>query len=219
MEEGCWMSGRLEVGSTDHELLRIIRNMNEQFAWEKFLSRYRPMIRQCCTSRNLNENEVDEIESQVTYRLLTFFTRTDNQVVSSFRGMLESVVHNEINTYLKKKIKTRQNEQNQFDLKDFEYPIVDQELLTKVQQDFENRLIHLNRVISKLKQRVEPLTWQIYWDYSILDLPAAEVAEKYQVSQATVYKYQKRVSEKMMEIVKALGFETTVETSDERSPT
>jgi predicted DNA-binding protein YlxM (UPF0122 family) len=89
----------------------------------------------------------------------------------------------------------------------------------KVQQDFENRLIHLNRVISKLQQRVEPLTWQIYWDYSILDLPAAEVAEKYQVSQATVYKYQKRVSEKMMEIVKALGFETTVETSDERSPT
>lgn len=44
-----------------------------------------------------------------------------------------------------------------------------------------------------VRTHVDPKTWNVFWDYSIAGIPYAEVAEKYGVSKSAVFKYQKRV--------------------------
>ncbi|MFM7318477.1 MAG: RNA polymerase sigma factor [bacterium] len=102
------MSTFQEIGSTDHNLLRSLSNIDERFAWVTFLARYRPMIHQCMLNSTLDANERDEIESQVMLRLVKFFSKPDAKINSSFRGFLAKIVENEIHEYLRAKLAYRE---------------------------------------------------------------------------------------------------------------
>lgn len=203
------MSTFNEIGSTDHNLLRSLSNLDERFAWVTFLGRYRPMIHQCMLKSALDANERDEIESQVMLRLVKFFSKPDAKINSSFRGFLARIVENEIHEYLRAKVAYREvhRDYDSVALAQFSLDENQKESIQEIERDMMLRLHKLNLVIDILKMRIEPLTWEIYWDFTILEIPAQDVAGKYNVSLSAVYKYHKRVTDKIREIVQQMECE------------
>ena len=195
-----------EIGSTDHNLLRSLSNIDERFAWVTFLARYRPMIHHCMLKSRLDADEREEIESQVMLRLVKFFSKPDAKINSSFRGFLAKIVENEIHEFVRKKLKYEEVHQ-QVDSTGTAQLALDEtqrESIQEIERDMVLRLQKLNLVIDILKSRIESQTWEIYWDFSILEISAQQVAEKHGVSVSAVYKYQRRVSDKIREIVKRI---------------
>lgn len=190
------MSIAEEIGSTNYELLSLLKNFDEQFAWSRFLEIYNPMIRNCCRGRGLKENDLDEVQSLVYSRLLVFFSKSDSLIHTTFRGFLAKVIENEINSYLKRK---------QLELwipldniagnaEPYLLSTNDREKLDELETSLTDRLFFIAKVIEIVRSRVNDRTWKIFWDYTVLNHSVGEVADRYQVSKSTVFKYCYRVS-------------------------
>lgn len=196
-----------EIGSTDHGLLRLLPNLNNQLEWETFLSRYRPMIRLCFSGSGLKPEEMDEVESQVYVRLVQFFTKTESDIKKSFRGLLSRIVDNEIKEFMRQKRRYQdvQLTVDPADLNKLDLLECDRARLNEVEVEIFSSLEQLNRVLEMVKRRVEPQTWSIYYDFTIQEMSATEVSEKHGVSISAVYKYQKRVASLLKEIVNQMN--------------
>ena len=196
------MSIAENVGSTNYELLRLLRNFDEQYAWSQFLEIYNPMIRNCCRGRGLKENDLDEVQSLVYSRLLVFFSKSDLLIHTTFRGFLSKVIENEINSYLKRKqIELWIPLDNYATVAEpYLLSMNDREKLEELETSVTGRLIFIAKVVENVRSRVNDRTWKIFWDYAVLSHSVEEVANRYSVSKSTVFKYRHRVS-KMAEIV------------------
>ena len=185
-----------KIGSTNYELLRLLRNFDEQFAWSQFLEIYNPMIRNCCRSRGLKPNEVDEVLSLVYSRLVVFFSKSDLRIHTTFRGFLAKVIENEINGFLKRKQLDQLIPLDDIAANAEPYQLSqhDREKLDELEMSLSGRLVFIAKVIETVRSRVSERTWKIFWDYAVLNHTVGEVASRYNVSKSTVFKYRHRVS-------------------------
>jgi len=196
MRESPPMSIVEKIGSTNYELLRLLKNFDEQFAWSQFLDIYNPMIRNFCSGRDLKPNEVDEVLSLVYSRLVSFFSKSDLRIHTTFRGFLAKVIENEINGFLKCK---QLNEWIPLDdiaanAESYQLSQHDREKLDELEMSLNGRLVFIATVIETVRSRVNERTWKIFWDYAVLNHSVGEVASRYDVSKSTVFKYRHRVS-------------------------
>lgn len=188
------MSSPIHAGSTNYALLNLLQKFDEQFAWNRFLQLYRPMIRDCCQKRSLDSNAVDEVESMVMNRLLAFFTGGDCCINSGFRGFLTRIVENEIHEYLRECFRKHSKP-----FKDEHFQLLtvlsreDREKLDDLEAEMIGRFMIIQEVVESVRSQVDPKTWNVFWDYSIAGMSYLDVAAKYDVSKSAVFKYQKRV--------------------------
>lgn len=191
-----------DVGSTNYELLCLLKNFDEHFAWSRFLAIYSPMILDCCRGWSLHPHEVDEIRSQVNARLLAFFSSSETRVHTSFRGFLARVVENEIRSFLKDKAANRMISLQNLPESAEPYLLsaAQRAELDQVETDLTEKLKFIGLVMSHVHLRVNELTWRVYWDYAVLSQPVEEVAERYAVSKATVFKANQRVARVIREV-------------------
>ena len=78
---------------TDPRLLGAVRDPQNHAAWEKFIARYRPMIRGWCHQWFPHEadDKACEVLSELIFRMITF---EYNASQGRFRGWLKTVTHN-----------------------------------------------------------------------------------------------------------------------------
>lgn len=177
-----------KIGSTNYELLRLLKNFDEQFAWSQFLDIYNPMIRNFCSRRDLKPNEVDEVLSLVYSRLVAFFSKSDLRIHTTFRGFLAKVIENEINGFLKRKQLDEWIPLDDIDLNAQPYQLSqhDREKLDELEISLSGRLVFIATVFETVRSRVNERTWKIFWDYSVLNHSVGEVASRYDVSKSGV---------------------------------
>jgi DNA-directed RNA polymerase specialized sigma24 family protein len=193
------MSVGYDAGSTNEELLKLLRRMDGDFAWERFLATYQPMIRLCCQSSNLNHQEIDEVESMVMSKLLTFFRRTESRIKFSFRGFLSTLVQNEVCEFLRQKKRNTMISIDHIAI-DSQISSISPQLASEF-EELENqicqRVLLIQKSVEMVKSKIDEQTWQIFWDYAILDQRPEDVAKRYNVSVSAVFKYRQRISNKL----------------------
>jgi DNA-directed RNA polymerase specialized sigma24 family protein len=193
------MSVGYDAGSTNEELLKLLRRMDGDFAWERFLATYQPMIRLCCQSSNLNHQEIDEVESMVLSKLLTFFRRTEIRIKFSFRGFLSTLVQNEVCEFLRQKKRNTMISIDHIAI-DSQISSISPQLASEF-EELENqicqRVLLIQKSVEMVKSKIDEQTWQIFWDYAILDQRPEDVAKRYNVSVSAVFKYRQRISNKL----------------------
>ena len=193
------MSVGYDAGSTNEELLKLLRRMDGDFAWERFLATYQPMIRLCCQSSNLNHQEIDEVESMVLSKLLTFFRRTESRIKFSFRGFLSTLVQNEVCEFLRQKKRNTMISIDHIAI-DSQISSIPPQLASEF-EELENqicqRVLLIQKSVEMVKSKIDEQTWQIFWDYAILDQRPEDVAKRYNVSVSAVFKYRQRISNKL----------------------
>jgi hypothetical protein len=59
------------------------------------------------------------------------------------------------------------------------------------------RVLLIQKSVEMVKSKIDEQTWQIFWDYAILDQRPEDVAKRYNVSVSAVFKYRQRISNKL----------------------
>jgi RNA polymerase sigma-70 factor (ECF subfamily) len=164
---------------TDPRLLGEVRDPRNHAAWEKFISRYRPMIRGWCYQWFPHEadNKTCEVLSELIFRMITF---EYNASEGRFRGWLKTVTHNMMAGLKKDLLPQAGDDHNQLDLAE-----AGEDLAARLAAEFDLELLETAK--ERVRGRVQPHTWRAYVATAEEWRKPAEVARELGMKIGTVF--------------------------------
>jgi RNA polymerase sigma-70 factor (ECF subfamily) len=178
--------------TTSPTLLSRLKNTGDQEAWSLFESIYRPLIRKYCARRGIQENDVDDLAQEVLTAVSQAIPLFDYQPSRGrFRGWLGTITANKVKRFFRKS-KTPGN--------DFlDEPNLETKTPTDPDSDwvslFSERLLEV--ACDRVRDQVEPQTWQSFECLWNRQMSVAEVAQQLGISVATVYVHKSRVMKRL----------------------
>lgn len=199
------MTTRADFPSTNVEMIQRMGDLNRDSAWREFFSLYETGIRDICRSWQLGPQDVDELLSQISLRMVRVFASPRFQLTGYFRGFLRTLVRNEILTFLRHK----REDPHQF-MENPEFVIFENILANEANQnarDIEKELIQqlkvLELIMERVKGRIKDDSWKIYCEITLNERPVKEVAEEFQLTISAVYKTESRVERILREEIRS----------------
>ncbi|MEI7923990.1 MAG: sigma factor, partial [Planctomycetota bacterium] len=193
--ESGWAMRIVDAGSTNPELIKLLADMGQTEAWSVFVRRYTPMTRSICSGWGLCQDDIEDVQAQVSLRLVQTFLKAENRVQSSFRGYLKRIIAHEIHDFMESK-----NRQGLVGL--LEPQFLD-ELACKnktIDADLEwletsilQQLEAMQRVLSVVECKVGKPTWKTFWMITIQGTPCILAAEMLKIPYLTAYQRNLRV--------------------------
>ena len=101
------MATGADFPSTNVEMIRRMGDLKQDSAWREFFSLYETGIRNICKSWKFSPQDVDELLSQISLRIVRVFASPRFQLTGYFRGFLRTLIRNEILTFLRQKQQDR----------------------------------------------------------------------------------------------------------------
>jgi RNA polymerase sigma-70 factor (ECF subfamily) len=176
--------------STHVSLLMRVRDKNDGEAWSAFIERYSPLIVSWCTRFGLQSSDAEDVAQSVllklTRRMESFSYDPDR---GSFRGYLRTLTRYAINDALDDRgpVGSGDTEQNvalySIEARD--------DLVASFDPSFDNEL--LEESLSRVRNRVEPTTWQAFEMTALREMTPVAAAAELEISLASVYKSKSRV--------------------------
>jgi RNA polymerase sigma factor (sigma-70 family) len=165
--------------NTDADLLNEVSDPRNHRAWEDFMDRYNPLIREWC--RRWFPNAADDLAHEVMVKLVFCMKSYTYQPDSGrFRGWLKAVTYNMM-VDLKRSSKRIVVDFEALDRT--EAPI---DLNARLAEEFDLELLENAR--QKVRDRVEPRTWSVYVQTAEQLRRPAEVAREFGIAVGAVYK-------------------------------
>ena len=170
-------------------------------AWRMFLDRYNPLIARWCQRAGLQPADADEVHSRVLASLVGAMPQFSYDPAFSFRGWLKTVVNNAIRTFWREWALKPGNRgyggNSQIEQVSIPSPLL--RLAEELDEQLSDDLRLAEQVIARVRQRVEPHTWEAYWRTAIDEEPAADVARDPGISTGLVYVAKGRVAKLLRE--------------------
>lgn len=182
--------------TTDLTLLEKIVE-GDEISWNRFSEIYSPLIRMCGKDWGLGEEECDELLQEV---LLSFFKASRgfryDKSKGKFRNYLRTAVRNQTFRILKKR-----EEKAGARLPESE-ALLDFAFEEKWEVEWHDYLF--SEVLQLLRQEMEPLAFEAFYRYAILEEPPALVASLLGLSTNAVYIHKCRAMDLLRRTVKKL---------------
>lgn len=180
--------------STSSSLLRQLRQPDNQLAWHRFVSSYRPLILEW-VRRLLPEAEAEDVTQVVLgelVRCLPTFEYDPGR--GSFRGYLRTLVKTKVVDHWRRSAAHPQpalTRDGEFD----DWP--DPASLDALADDLDARLRHdlarAELIVDQIRRRVSSETWQAFWLVQVMGRAPREVARLQGCSVEAVYRRLGRV--------------------------
>ena len=199
-----------ELVPTRGTLLERLRDLDDQASWQEFFNTYWKLLYCAAVKAGLSDPEAEEVVQEtiigVARRMPEF---RYNPQVCSFKGWLMHVVRRRIIDLLRKR-QTRPQEVA---------PLPSDTTTTGVglqipdtaaerafagmwDEEWANNLV--DAAMERVKRAVKPEHYQIFYLYSVKNLPARDISELLGVSAAKVYVVRHRVARLVKQAVKKL---------------
>ncbi len=193
MNDQCSDSSR-----TDSGLLDAVRDPRNHAAWEKFISRYEPMIRGWC--RHWFPREADdkacEVLAELVFRMVTF---QYDPKKGRFRGWLKTVTHN-----LMAKLKQEVFHQVDDDRNALDSVEAGEDLAARLDAQFDLEQLEIAK--ERVRAQVQPQTLAAYEATAEEGRKPADVARELGMRVGTVYQAKHSVKALLkQEIAKLQG--------------
>lgn len=162
------------------------------------------MILNWCRRRGVNLCDSEEIAAVVLSNLVTAMARFEYDPNRRFRGWLKTVVINEIHGFWRRHMR-RPGDHGSGDpqhlrrLEELIAPTALDSLAAELDTrlNFDLQLAH--EIIDRVSARVEPQTWQAYWQTEVEGLAVEEVARRLNMKVSTLYVAKSRVARMLRE--------------------
>lgn len=192
--------------STSVTLLLRVRELEDREAWNSFVATYAPHVFAWCRRHSLQESDAADVTQQVLTKLVRTMRsfRYDPQR-GSFRGWLKTVTQNAIRDLV---ADCRRQGRGTGDTQACRAlaEICDEEASTELEQritsQYEQEL--LREAESRVKDRVQPKTWDAYHQSAIGQQTPQSVAEELAMPVSEVYVAKSRVIRMLREEVERL---------------
>jgi RNA polymerase sigma-70 factor (ECF subfamily) len=159
---------------------------------------------QRCRAAGLNPEEADEVVARVQLRLVPALRDFRYDPARSFRGWLATVVRSAVCNYWRERerhpgARGSGDDAVQEQLENLAVPDPIVQLADELDETLQHDLRLAQRIIARVRERVEPATWQAYWLTAIEGRSGKEVAREVGLEVAKVYVYKGRVSRMLQE--------------------
>jgi RNA polymerase sigma-70 factor (ECF subfamily) len=178
---------QVKGGSTDPELLRRVRALRDDPAWDEFFAVYNPLVKDWCSAYCLDGPSVDEVRQRVWFELVRRMPTYQYDPGRTFRGWLRKVCHDRAMDLLRERQKDP-------------VPILDAKGLVDSHVGADDglngddaapgRLLlfrEAREVQDAVRRRVKPVRWEVFWRVVIEGEPMPAVADDLGLKYATAY--------------------------------
>jgi RNA polymerase sigma factor (sigma-70 family) len=172
---------RSDEPPTSATFLRELADLRNDEAWRRFVERYQPLIERWCGRWDLPPQDREELVAVVLLKLVRALPdfRYDRQ--GSFRGWLQTVVHNAAKDLLRTRARTpgsrgAGNGRADDPLRDLEAPGSLDGLAHELDGQLERDRQVLQQALTEVRRRIEPHTWEAFRLRALEGRPGAEVA-------------------------------------------
>lgn len=187
--------------STSLTLLQRLRmDTQSEQAWEQFVQRYHPRIRQWCRQWGAQEADADDVAQAVltklTQRLRTF--RYDPS--RSFRAYLKTMTQNVWSDLLAMRQRGGMPGDSRT-LRLLDSLEARQDLERRLAEDFDHEL--LDNAFKNIQERVSPQTWEAFRLTALEGLSGANAAQRLDMPVAHVFVAKQRVGKLLNQFVQS----------------
>ncbi|WP_165219582.1 RNA polymerase sigma factor [Aquisphaera insulae] len=187
-------------------MMRLSRDPADGRAWEEFVHRYRPMIRDWCLKRGARPDVAEDVAQEVLVKLLGAFKGFRYDPARSFRAWLRTVTRNAWSDFARHHRPESAADGDGFG-KLLDSMAAAEDLGSRLEDAFDRELVDL--AMSRVERRVKPLNWRAFRLTAIDGLAGAEAAKELEMTVARVFIAKHRVQKMLEEEVRILGGEST----------
>jgi RNA polymerase sigma-70 factor (ECF subfamily) len=177
---GCVME------ETSASLLERLREPNPTAAWERFVHLYTPLLCHWAKRLGVAGPDVDDLVQEVFTLLLQKMPAFQYDASQRFRAWLWTTVLN------KHRERLRRNGAPERSLADLaSEPATPDQLDALIAADYRQYLVQ--RALALMENDFQPATWRAFWECTVNERPAVEVAAELKLSLDAVYAAKSRV--------------------------
>jgi RNA polymerase sigma factor (sigma-70 family) len=192
--------GRAPVPGTSVTLLgRLGEVPANPAAWDEFVERYGPVIVGWCRRWGLQELDAADVTQTVLLHMADKLRSFTYDPSHKFRAYLRTVTYNAWCDFVHDRERAGVGSGDTETLDLLASIEAREDLLQRLDETFDREL--LEEAMTQVRMRVEPRTWQAFWQTAIDGRPPAEVASDLGLTAAAVYQARNRVRGMIQQVV------------------
>ncbi len=181
-------------------LERLRHNPTNQQAWNEFVRRYQPRIHGWCRSWGLQEADAEDVTQTVLAKLAEKMRSFQYDPAHSFRAWLRTVTQHAWSDFVTaRRHKGADGEKVQQLLESLEARA---DLEKQLAESFDCELLEV--AMQRVRERVEPATWEAFRRTALEGLSGAEAAQHVAMPIAHIYVAKRRVQKMIQEELRRL---------------
>jgi RNA polymerase sigma factor (sigma-70 family) len=190
------------VPDTKVSLILHLPQASDVDAWREFIDVYEPFILRLARSRGLQEDDARELVQRVMLAVARAVDRWKPDAERGrFRAWLFRIARNQlINLLASEKIDRPHGGTTHVQL--LQQLVDSRDSNQEVELDYKREMFRY--AAARVKQVVQPATWQAFWSVAVLEQPAIAVAENLKMTVGAVYIARSRVISRMRDEVQRL---------------
>ena len=186
-------------------LLRLRQDPNDQAAWNDFVRRYEPLILAWCRQWRLQAADADDVSQNVLLKLAHHLRGFVYDPGRRFRGLLRTIAHNACKDYLESKRRAVAASADTGVHAVLESVEAREDLGARLEEAFDLERLELAQ--ARVRQRVEPHTWEAFRLTALEGKSGAEAAALLHLQVGTVFKAKNKVQQMLREEIERLESE------------
>jgi RNA polymerase sigma-70 factor (ECF subfamily) len=155
----------------------------DEHAWREFVEHYAPLVYRWCRGHNLQDSDAKDVTQQVLLKLATHLPTFSYDPSKRFRAWLRTLTYHAWVDFLADRGPRSTGDPAAWDA--LASAECREDLLKRIEDAFDLEL--LEQAMARVRERVEPATWEAFRLTAIEGVPASEVALRLGKQVATVY--------------------------------
>jgi RNA polymerase sigma-70 factor (ECF subfamily) len=165
-------------------LVRLARTgPADERAWQEFVDYYAPAIYRWCAGRGLQDTDAQDVTQQVLLLLATKLPAFSYDPSKSFRAWLRTLTHHAWADFLSGRARPTTGHPTAWAA--LATAEAREDFLQRIEDEFDLELLEL--AMARVRERVEPGTWEAFRLTALEGIPATEVARRLGKQVANVY--------------------------------
>ncbi len=190
-------------GTSPTLLGRLRQDPANHAAWAEFLKRYVPRIYAWCRHWNLQPADAEEVTQNVLMKLVTKLATFAYDPSRSFRAWLKTLTRHAWVDYLESLKAQGVGGDGSELLQRLESIAARDDLVKRLEEEFDHEI--LEEAMARVRQRVEPQTWEAFRLMSLEGLSGSEAAARIPMKESMVFVARGRVLKLLREEVEKLS--------------
>jgi RNA polymerase sigma-70 factor (ECF subfamily) len=189
-------------------LLRLRQDPADEEAWNEFVQRYGPLILAWCRQWRLQPADADDVSQNVLLKLAHYLRSFVYDPTRRFRGLLRTMAHNACKDYLESKQRAVAASADTGVHAALESVEAREDLGARLEAAFDLEQLELAQ--ARVRQRVEPHTWEAFRLTALEGKAGAEAATLLRMQVGTVFKAKSKVQQMLREEIERLEGEEPI---------
>ncbi len=180
---------------TQVSLILRAQNLDDQAAWDEFVSRYGPKVITWCHRWSRQDADAQDLSQDILLRVWVKLPAFRYETTGTFRGWLWTLSRNAFVDTLRRKNVMVAHDRAIAEALDKQ----SMEFAREMQQQYDEELLH--KAYEQVRQVVDVAQWQIFEQSELRNVDAADVAREFNKSIAAVRMNNLRIRKQIKAIV------------------